>query len=80
MASQWREKHVPYMMGQHCMVHRTNLVMQTLFNLPIMGKLEDLLHSLYVYFSSSLKRHLEFNKLAKIVEIKIIKILKNVKT
>jgi hypothetical protein len=42
--------------------------------------LEDLFQSLYVYLLNSPKHHLEFNKLAKIVETRGLKILKNVKT
>jgi hypothetical protein len=56
------------MMGQHCMAHKTYFVVQVLFNLLIVAKLENLLQSLYSYFSNSLKQHLEFNKLIEIVE------------
>ncbi len=38
------------------------------------------MQSLYSYFSSSPKQHLEFIKLVKIVEIGGLKILRNVKT
>ncbi len=55
-------------MGQYCMAHRTNLAIQVLSNLPMVAKLEDLLQSLYFYFSNSPKHHLEFTKLAKMVE------------
>jgi hypothetical protein len=41
----------------------------------MVAKLEELLQSLYFYFSSSSKWHLEFTKLAKIVETKGLKIL-----
>jgi hypothetical protein len=50
------------------MAHRTNLAIQVLSNLPMVAKLEDLLQSLYFYFSNSPKHHLEFTKLAKMVE------------
>ncbi len=43
-------------------------------------KLEDLLQSVYGYFSSSPKHHFEFIKLAKIVETKGLKAPQNVKT
>jgi hypothetical protein len=36
--------------------------------MPMVSKLEDLLQSLYGYFFNSPKRHLEFTKLAKIVD------------
>jgi hypothetical protein len=42
MTFQLKEKYVPYMMGQHYMAHRTNLV-QVLLNLPMVAKVEDLL-------------------------------------
>jgi hypothetical protein len=43
--------------------------------MPMVSKLEDLLQSLYGYFSNSPKRHLEFIKLAKIVETEGLKVL-----
>jgi hypothetical protein len=45
--TQLKEKYFPYMMGQHYMAHRTNLVVQALLNLPMVVKLEKLLQSLY---------------------------------
>jgi hypothetical protein len=68
MIFQIKEMHSYYMMGHHCMAHRTNLAVQVLSNLPIVSKLEDLFQSLYAYISSSPKHHLEFIKLAKIIE------------
>ncbi len=68
------------MMGQYCMTHEMNLDVQLLSNLPMVVKLEDFLQSLYSYFSSSPKQHLEFIKLANIMETKRLKILRNVKT
>jgi len=35
--------------GIHCMAHHTNLVLQTLFQIPIMKSIEYLLQSLYVF-------------------------------
>jgi len=46
----------------------------------MVNKIEGLLKTFYNYFSKSLKRHLEFMKLAKLMETKEAKILKNVKT
>lgn len=63
------------MMVQHYMAHRTNVVVQDLSNLPIVAKLEDLLQSFYFYFSNSLKQHLEFTNLVKIMDIWGLKIL-----
>jgi hypothetical protein len=62
------------------MAHQTNLAVQSLSSMPMVSKLENLLQSLYGYFSSSLKHHLEFTKLTKIVEIKRLKVLLNAKT
>jgi hypothetical protein len=52
----------------------------SLSGLPIVKKLETLCNSLHVYFSSSPKQYLEFNKLAEVVETSGLKILGNVKT
>ncbi len=50
--SQLKDKHVPYMMGQHSMAHRTNLVVQVLSNLPMVTKLEDCFsHYIQVFFN-----------------------------
>jgi hypothetical protein len=46
----------------------------------MVSKLEGLLHTLYNYFSKSLKRHLEFTKLVELMKAKGVKILKNIKT
>jgi hypothetical protein len=68
MTFQLKEKFAPCMMGDNCMAHRTNL--------PMVAKLEDLLQSLYSYFSNSPKHHLEFHfKLVKIIETRRFKIL-----
>jgi hypothetical protein len=70
----------PHSMGVHCMVHRTNLMVQTLSHLQMGNKIEGLLQTLYNYFSKSLKRNLEYTKLTKLMETNKAKILKNVKT
>jgi hypothetical protein len=46
----------------------------------MISKLLHLFYSPYGYFSNSQKCHLEFSKLAKIVETKGFKVLQNVKT
>jgi hypothetical protein len=56
------------MISVHCMNHCTNMVVQTFYKLGIMWKIEDVLQSLYVYFSHSLKRFHEFVELANIGE------------
>jgi hypothetical protein len=80
VTSQLIEKHAPYLMGVHYMSHRTNLAVQALSNLPMVTKIESLLQSLHSYFTSSPKRHLEFTKLAEIVETSGLKMLPTVRT
>jgi hypothetical protein len=75
-----KTQQAPYLIRIHCMAHQTNLAVQSLSSMPMVSKLENLLQSLYGYFSSSLKHHLEFTKLTKIVEIKRLKVLLNAKT
>ena len=65
---QLKTYNVPYMFGVHCMAHRTNLATKTLSNLALMAKVETLCEQLYNYFIVSPKRHLEFTKLADVVE------------
>jgi len=61
------------------MAHHTNIVVQTLSNLPLVFHVEILLQCLYRYFNHILKMHLEFTKWARIMEIKGNKILWNIK-
>jgi hypothetical protein len=79
MTFQLKEKYVPYMMGQHCMAQRMNLVVQVLLNLSMVAKLEHLLQSLHSYLSNSFEQHFEFTKLVEIVEIKGLIFLQNEK-
>jgi hypothetical protein len=67
-------------MGIDDMVHRTNLAVKPLSNLPMVQKIEKLLQSLYSYFYASPKRCNEYQKLAEIVETSGLKILQNVTT
>jgi len=62
------------------MSHKMNLVMKSLFGMPMVSKLEDILQILYMYFSSSLNTCLKFLKLLEIMEIKGLKIFWIVKT
>jgi hypothetical protein len=57
------------------MAHRINLANQGLFTMLMVSKLEDLLKTLYGYFSSSPKHHLQFTKLVAIVKIKGPKVI-----
>ena len=56
-----------------------NLAVEALENLPVLQKIEDMLHDLYSYFCKSPKKHIEFCKLAELMETKGLKILRNVK-
>jgi hypothetical protein len=58
----------PFSMGVHCVVHRTNLAVQSLSNLTLLVQLEVFME------------HLEFQKLVVTMETKGNKILKNVET
>jgi hypothetical protein len=69
----------PYVIGHHCMAHRTNLAAATLGNLHIVGKLEALCAALYSYFARSPKRYLAFVRLAEKLDTSGNKILQNVK-
>jgi hypothetical protein len=68
------------MLGVHCMVHRTNLAVGPLSNLLVVLKLETLCQALYSYFNMSSKKHLEFQKLADIVERQGLQMPWNIKT
>jgi hypothetical protein len=75
-----QETVLPHMHGVHCISHRTNLAVKELSNLPVIAKIKNLLQSLYSYFACSPKRHLEFTKLAAVMETKGLKIIRNIKT
>ena len=62
------------------MAHRCNLAFKTLSQLDVMSRIEGLLKSSHAYFKHSPKRHLEFVKLADLMETKGLKLLKHVKT
>jgi hypothetical protein len=68
------------MHGVHCVSHRTNLAVKELSHLPVIQKIENILHVLHKYFARSPKRHIEFTKLAEVMETKGLKILRDVKT
>jgi hypothetical protein len=57
--------------------HRTNLAIKTLNGLLVVNRIEDLLQTLYSYFAHSPKQHLEFVKLAEVLQTKGLKILKH---
>ena len=62
------------------MAHRYKLAFKTLSQLDIMSRIEGLLKSFHAYFKHSPKRHIEFVKMAELMETKGLELLKNVKT
>ncbi len=77
---QIQDKYAPNLEGIHCMAHRTNLAMQTLFYILVVKCIEDLLQLLHSKKIHSLKRHFEFLKLVDLMKVKGNKILQNVRT
>jgi hypothetical protein len=75
-----KDQEAPFMLGVHCMAHRTNLEVEPLFNLHVVSKLVTFCQALYNYFSMSSKKLLEFQKLADIVEIEGLRMLLNHRT
>ena len=59
---------------------KTNLAVKALGDLPVVSRVEDMLGVLHRFFAHSLKRHLQFQKLAEVMNSKELKILKNIKT
>jgi hypothetical protein len=80
VTQQLKDQEAPFMLGIHCMAHRTNLAVEPLSNLPVVSKLETLCQAIYSYFNMSSKKHLEFQKLVDIAEIEGLRMLWNVKT
>jgi len=74
------QNHVPFVSGVHCMAHHTNLVVQTLSNLNLVGKIKSLPASMHNYFAQIPKHHLEASKLVELFECKGNKIFNNIKT
>ncbi len=78
VAVQLVSKHYPFVVRIHYMAHLCNLVIQTLSTLTFVAKIESLFSSMYIYYNQSPKRHLECTKLAKVIESRGLKILKNI--
>jgi hypothetical protein len=74
------QNHVPFMSGVHYMAHCTNLAIQTLSNLSLVGKIKNFFTSMHIYFAHNPKHPLEASKLAELLECKGNKIVKNIKT
>jgi hypothetical protein len=80
LMQQLKENDAAFIIGMHCMAHRTNLAVEPLSNLPMVEKLETPCQALYNYFTMSSKKHLEFQKLADIMETEDLYMPKNLKT
>jgi hypothetical protein len=80
VTKQIKDNYIPHFLRVHCMAHHTNLVVQTLSEFPLVISLKNILQTLHFYFAPSIKRHLEFIKLAKLVQTKRNKIIQNAKT
>jgi hypothetical protein len=72
---QFKKIVTPFLNGVHCFAHKTNLAMIILFDLPLVHQLEGVLQSLYVSFIHNLKKFLEFQKLANLINTKGNKLL-----
>jgi hypothetical protein len=57
---QMQDMYSPHLEAFHCMVHHTNLAMQTLFQIRIMKSIKYLLQSLYFFSFTSQKTILSF--------------------
>ncbi len=71
--------HAPFVIGVHCMAHRTNLIVRTLKGLNLVKKIEYVISSMYNYFIHNPKCHLEVIKLVKLLDCNGNKLLKNIK-
>ncbi len=70
----------PFLIGVHCMAHKTNLTIVVLSKLPLVSRIKSMLQFLYSFFAHNFKKLLEFTKFVKTLETKWLNLLKNVKT
>jgi hypothetical protein len=56
--------------------YQTNLAIKSLSRLLIVNQIKDLMWSSYTYFARSPMQHLEFVKLAEVLEMKGLKVLR----
>ncbi len=80
MTTHIKDKVAPFITKMHCFAHWTNLVVITLSNVPLLHQLEGILQNIYVFYLHNLKKFVEFQKLANLLNTKDNKILWNVKT
>ncbi len=72
---QFKKVVAPFLNGVHYFTHKMNLAMIILSNLPLVHRLEGVLQSLFVFFVHSLKKFLDFHKLANLINTKGNKLL-----
>jgi hypothetical protein len=72
---QIQDKFVLRLEGIHYMTQHTNLVVETLFQIPIVKHIKDLFKSFYSFSCHNPQNHLEFLKLANLMKVKGNKIL-----
>jgi hypothetical protein len=75
VSTQLKKKSSHFYIPMHYVVHGTNLVVFTLFDLSIITKIETLFVGVYAYFNHSPKWNVEDWKLTKLMETKGFKIL-----
>jgi hypothetical protein len=61
VTKQIKDSWAPFSMGVHCVVRRTNLIVQSLANLVFMAWIEMFMQNMYWYFNFSPKQHLEIS-------------------
>jgi hypothetical protein len=69
VTQQFKEKVAPFITGVHCFAHKTNLIIITLLDVMLAHRLELLLQSFYAFFVHSLKKFVEFQKLADLLQL-----------
>ncbi len=80
VTQQFKKKVVPFVIGVHYFVHKTNLVIITLLDVPFVNQFKFLLRSFYAFFTHNLKKFAKFQKLVDLLQTKGNKFFWNVKT
>jgi hypothetical protein len=72
---QIQDKFVLHLECIHYTTHHTNLMVETLFQIPIVKHIKDLFKPFYSFFFHNPKKQLDFLKLANLMKVKGNKIL-----